>query len=102
MVQGRVPALPSQDLLLHPAGLVGLPSAAWPPAHPNGLLWTQNCWEHPPKASSSPNSSPTTPGYPNVVIVAAGSLSFPVQAQAEDGRQRGVTRVQDYGSLELG
>lgn len=71
-------------------------------AQRHGLLWARNRWEHSPKNSGSPNSSTTTPGYPNVVIVAAGPLSFPVQAQAEDGRQRGVTRVQDYGSLELG
>lgn len=43
-----------------------------------------------------------TPQYPNVVVVAAVPLSLPVEAQAEDGRQRGIPGIQHHGCLELG
>lgn len=46
---------------------------------------------------------PCLPGpYPNIVIIAVGFLSFPVQTELEDGWDRGVARVQHHGSLKFG
>lgn len=60
--------------------------------------------QHSPAVDTPKNPSPSfpTPQYPNVVVIAAVPLSLPVQAQAEDRRQRGITRIQHHSCLELG
>lgn len=78
--------------------------SAFPGVSSHQLTPTFPCYRHRTTGDPPKNPLPSVPSlqYPNVVVVAAVPLSLPVQAQAEDRRQCGITRIQHHCCLELG